>query len=291
MKYGENHSENKILKQYEKIAYNTKPLEKNEEFELLKKYKTKKCQESKNKIINAYLRTVLAQARKFGERNNLSIIDLIHSGVVGICNSLDAFDLSKYTKQGGLLSYYIHRGVLMELTLYYRTFLRQFSVPDNVNTKLLNINKLFKSGKLNLGNDDQKKYIGTMLSVSSSRTDNLLSLFKPSVELDKKIEDENGNGDSRASEASEYKDLILKTQNESSPDSILSENDNYENLFSQINNLEPEERSIIIHRYGINCKEHTLLELGKKYKMSPANAGLKVNKIQEKLKRLMVRNG
>lgn len=283
-------NDDSIVKQYKQTAYNTANLKRDEELDLIKKYKKDGCPEAKEKIINSYLRTVIFLAKRFQKGTTLSMIDLIHSGIVGICNGLEGFDLKQYKKSGGLFAYFIYRAILMELTVFYRTFLRQFSVTDSTNTKLLKINKLFKNGELNLKNDDQKKYIGTHLSLNDEEVEGLLSLFKPSIELDKSIEFD--NGDSRVSEANstEYKDLILKSDEKENPARSFEEKETFSNLNYYIDKLEPRERTIILYRYGINCKEHTLAQIGQKCKMSTGAVRIHVEKIQNKLKRMMIKN-
>jgi len=283
-----------IIKQYKKIAYETPILKKQEELELIKQYKNskddKEIEKSKNILINSYLRTVIKEAEKYGYRNNLDILDLIQCGIVGIMNSLNKFDLDQYkevtSNTGSLFAYYTYRAIIMEIQAYYRMNVRAVGVPDSINMKLNKINQMFKRGELNegYGTDQMIQYIAEKLDLRIKEVKLLLSLFKPSVELDKPLEDDE-NHDS----ISDYKDILLKSFDESNPYKEYRKFDDNNYLFKNLGYLTPEERYIIINRYGIRCEEKKPDEIAAGLNKSQAYVTLKIKSIQEKLKKLMNR--
>lgn len=282
------------IKKYIKIAYSTPVLKKQEEIDLLKKIKEKNCQDSVEKIINSYLRTVISLSSKYCYGNNLSPEDGIQSGITGILKSIDSFDLKKYIKindkGGSLFSYYCYRAIIMELTKFYRSNIRQFSVPDSINTQLQGINKLYKSGELNLlledqYNDNLANFISSKIKISNKKAKELLSLFSPPVELDLNIED--GEYEKESS-TSFYKDLFVKNDKENEPDKIVEKEEKYSFLLRSVHHLPDEEKSIIKSRYGIGCEKKTISELSKRYKINPSVMSKKISSIEKKLHSLMV---
>lgn len=285
----QNNSKHIILKRYEKIAFETPILKRPDELELLKVCKNadsseKEAGAAQEKIINAYLRTVLAVSRKYTNNTNLDIIDAIHSGIVGICKAINEFDMEQYKKLGSLFSYYCYRGILMEVNDFYRLNLRQVGVSDTTNTKLHKINKLYKSGDLNTRMEHGeiveivKKHL-EMKDSADFKVENLLNLFKSGVSLDAAPENFEG-------ESGDFRDLILQKFESKNPATIHEINDRNDHLMEKLNELPADERNIIFHRYGINnCEKSTFADLAARYKINGNSARNKIEKIQEKLKK------
>lgn len=287
---GQTQADSKMMKVYKKLAYETPVLKKLEEFDLLKKVKDEDCQISREKIVNAYLRTVISLSKKYCFRNNLNLDECVQTGIVGILNALENFDLEKYVKVSktgpSLFSYFCYRSILMSLKEFYRLNLRQFSVSCTTNTRLTNINKLYKSGVFNTMAGDPEKisdYISKELDIKKKECVLLLNLFKPGVELDSPL-----NSDDERPDPHSYKDVLLKSFDDESPDSVCEREDNYKNLMEILDSLPKEERALIYHKFGINCKEHTFAQIGKKYNMNSQSARNKIVKVQKKLKSLIL---
>jgi RNA polymerase sigma factor (sigma-70 family) len=299
----DNQTETIIINYYEKLAAETKMLKKTEEFDLLDKCINHKCQESREKLITAYLKVVVSLSRKYAKNNNLSRADLIHAGIIGIGRALETFDLSMYktiNKTGGSLwGFFCYRAILKELWNFYRENIRQFSVSDTSNTRLNNINKLYKQGKFNdLDENEIQNMIGEKLKLKKSETKLLLNLFKKSVELDKPIENLGNDGliDSLTLQnefgyysrpESDGKDTVLNNGLNFTPYSHLEEKEKFDNLLRSLDELPEKERSIIYNRYGINCQKHTLSGLAKKYNVSSTKIMSHLDKIHGKLKCLV----
>lgn len=291
--YNTNDSNSKILKYYHKIAYSMPILKKDEEIDLLRKIKNNQCQQSSEIIVNAYLRTVISLAKKYCFGNNLSLEDAVQSGIHGILNSIQSFDLSKYKKidkkTGSLFSYYCYRGILMEMTNFYRENIRQFSVPDSVNTHLYNINKIYKTGELNnfvndLSNEKMSSFLSKKLNIKLSKVRELLHLFSPPVELDAPILHHQSEHENETS----YKDFLIKTDKENNPLFITERENKYSYLLNLIETLPETDREIIKDKYGFNGDRHSVAEIASKYKISTFLASKTVKNIENKLKNSMI---
>ena len=286
-KYNYNTQDNSpIIKFYQKIAYSTPVLPNDKEIELLKSAKNKDCSASREALINAYLRTVILLARKYCFGNNLSLEDGIHSGITGVINSIESFDLKKYETPGKMFSYYCYRGILMELTKFYRENIRQFSITDAMNTQMQKINNLYKNGEFNgidkNENDQLVEFISQKLAIKSSKIKELLSLFSSPIELD------SSQPNDETDEISSYKDFFVKTNKEDEPDKIIDRENKYSFLLSSVQNLPDDEKSIINSRYGIDCEKQNISELSKKYKISAPLMSRTISSIEKKLHSLMI---
>lgn len=278
-----------VISQYKKVAYSTPLLKKGEEFELIQKYKESAGQdhETKQKLISAYLRTVINLAEKYSYRNRLDPLDLIQCGIVGILNSLEKFDLSEYKKitknSGSLFAYFTYRAILMEMQDHYRNNIRQVSVSDSTNNRLTKINKLYKNEKLNDKTPEEiVEIVCESLAVKKKEAVLLLSLFSPGVELDKPLEN-----DSDGDDTLEYKDFILKTYDEESPAAIYKNVENKNFLLKNIDKLEKEERFVILNKYGIKCEKKSVEEIAGLLNKSSSYIVIRMKRAQEKLKNMI----
>ncbi len=279
------------VRNYEKLALSVPNLKRTEELELLKICKNPESSEkeagaAQEKIINAYLRTVIAVAKWYKNGNKLEMVDLIHSGIVGICNAIVAFDLAEYKKLGGLFAYFCYRGIRMEINTFYRENLRQVSVSDTTNHKLTQINKLYKTGRISqkMSRAQEIEIIRENLNMCGEKDefkiDNLLSLFKSHVCLDAVPESWDGESDN-----SDFRDLVLRKCETKSPATLFEIQDRNSHLMEKLNELPPDERNLLLHRYGFGCEKSTFDELGSRYKIKPSLARNQIEKIQAKLKK------
>jgi len=287
---------NDPIKYYENIAASTPSLKRQEEFELIKKFKENKSIEIKDRIIKSYLKTVTSLSKRYCNQNSLDRLDIIHAGIVGISNALEKFDIAKYTSvnenSSSLFSYYCYRAILMEFKDYYRGNIRQFSVSDTSNTRLNDINKIYKTGALNsLSESESIDLIVQKLGLKKKEVKLLLNLFKSPVELDRTVDlDE----DSSAGEIKDLlsmnpdrKDVLLNSSFDHTPVSHMEEKEKYQNLLNGLDEIPERDRAMIYYRYGINCEKQTLSGLSKKYNISPTKVISKLNQIEKKLKTII----
>lgn len=281
------------VKYYENLTKQYPYLSKEDEFTLLTKCIKEKCEDSRQILINSYIKTVLSLSKKFSKNNQIPMSDFIHAGILGIQTAIEKFDISKYKSinknTGSLFGYFVYRAILKSLWDYYRINVRQFSVSDTTNTKLHDINQLYRKGLFNWKSEDEiVSLTAKELSIKEKDARHFISLFKPSVELDKPMDDSN--------DESNIKETLWSVNNvEPTYDLVNIDNpvDNLQNketvnsLFNGLNSLTDDERNLICAKYGINTKKHTLSAISKKYKINPASANVKINKILVKLKNLI----
>ncbi len=79
-----------------------KPLSKEKEYELLKKYREKGDMQARSKLINHNLRLVSHIVKKYAGSITIEVDDLISVGAIGLIKAIDSFD---YNKGVGLATY------------------------------------------------------------------------------------------------------------------------------------------------------------------------------------------
>jgi len=87
-----------------------KVLKKEEEFELIAKWRDYQDPKALKKILNAYLRLAVAYARKYNSYG-IPLDDLIHEGVLGIMHALDKFDVSKDFRLSTYASWWVRASI------------------------------------------------------------------------------------------------------------------------------------------------------------------------------------
>ena len=238
------------------------PLEKEEEFELIKKWQKYSDKKSLNRIIGAYKRLANSVARKYLSYG-LPKDDLIHEGILGIIIALEKFDISK----GFRLSTYARWWIRASIQNY---ILKNWSIvksSSNASHKALffNLNKLkkqidFKS--FDYMGDEEINKISKILKIKSFEIQNMESkLSMGDQSLNQNINEDNNQID------------LLSLLKDDSPtqDSVVEKNndDKLKNewLAKALNQLKDREKMIILNR-KLEEKAKTFEELGKKLKLS-----------------------
>lgn len=91
---------------YKNKLYNYPNITIDEEHELVKNYKENNCIKSRDKLILAHTKLVLAMAYKLNGYK-LSVEDLVQEGSIGLIKALDTFDLSVGVRFSTHATYYI----------------------------------------------------------------------------------------------------------------------------------------------------------------------------------------
>tara|TARA_B100000029_G_C17397091_1_gene895613 strand:+ start:129 stop:998 length:870 start_codon:yes stop_codon:yes gene_type:complete len=238
------------------------PLEKEEEFALIKKWQKYSDKKSLNRIIGAYKRLVNSTARKYLSYG-LPKDDLMHEGVLGIIIALKKFDISR----GFRLSTYARWWIRASIQNY---ILKNWSIvksSSNASHKALffNLNKLkkqidFKSFDY-MGSEEINK-ISEILKIKSFEIQNMESkLAMGDQSLNQNISDENNKIDllSLLKDDSPTQDIIFEKNNDNKLKNAW--------LTKALDQLKDREKMIILNR-KLEEKAKTFEELGKKLKLS-----------------------
>ena len=255
-----------------------KVLEKQEEYDLIEKWRSNKDQKALQKILDAYLRLAVSIARKY-KNYGISMDDLIHEGILGIMHALEKFDVSKEFRLSTYSSWWI-RASIQDYILKNWSVVRTGSTASQKQL-FFNLKKI-KQQILDVSRDymGQRELndVSKMLNIKSMEIQNMESrLTGGDVHLNQSIGDEDGH------------DLMsLLPDTSPNPEEITEtfydtkEKNNW--LSNAIDTLTDREK-IIIQARKLKDKSITLDELGQKLKISKERVRQIETKALSKLKK------
>ena len=258
-----------------------KVLEKQEEFHLISLWKENGDQEALKKILNAYLRLVISNARKF-INYGLPLDDLIHEGVLGIMHALNKFDISKDFRLSTYASWWI-RASIQDYILKNWSIVRTGSTASQkaLFFNLKKIKKQISDASLEYMGSDEVNEVSKMLKVNPLEVQNMESrLSAGDLFLSQTIDSENEN------------DLMSQLEDNSPnpeqiTESILDNDIKKKWLMSSLGKLNKREREIIEHR-KLRDKAITLGELGEKLGISKERVRQIESKALAKLQKVIL---
>ena len=258
-----------------------KVLEKEEEFHLISLWKENGDEEALKKILNAYLRLVISNARKF-INYGLPLDDLIHEGVLGIMHALNKFDISKDFRLSTYASWWI-RASIQDYILKNWSIVRTGSTASQkaLFFNLKKIKKQISDASLEYMGSDEVNEVSKMLKVNPLEVQNMESrLSAGDLFLSQTIDSENDN------------DLMSQLEDNSpNPEQItesMLDNDMKKKwLMSSLEQLNNREREIIEHR-KLRDKAITLGELGEKLGISKERVRQIESKALAKLQKIIL---
>ena len=238
-----------------------KVLEKDEEFDLITKWRENQDQKALQKILNAYMRLAVSYAKKY-KNYGLPIDDLIHEGILGIMHALEKFDISKGFRLSTYSSWWIRASIQDYI-------LKNWSVVKTgctASQKQLFFNlKKIKKQILDVSIDymGQKEIddVSKMLKVKKFEIQNMESrLSGGDVFLNQTVGDEDGN-----------ELMSLLADNSPNPEEItetvIDNKTRHTWLLKAVESLNDREKEIIKSR-KLKIKTITLAELGEKLNIS-----------------------
>jgi RNA polymerase primary sigma factor len=225
-----------------------------EERELAKRMK-QGDEEAKKKLIEANLRLVVSIARKY-VTENMSFMDLIQEGNVGLLKAVERFDYRKGYKFSTYATWWIKQSIMRAIHNEERTV----RLPVHVEEKISQIIKAKKELLQELGREPEIDEIAEKTEISKEKVMDLLSLTDVPMSLDMTI--------------GEKDDMILgdaiANPNIEDPEEEVEKMHRREIIRQALEILTPKEREIIKMRFGIDTEEEgeTLQNIGKKYNLS-----------------------
>ena len=160
---------------------NYKPLSREEEYELWKKYKYENDIEARNKLVSCNLKFVANIAKNYQGRG-LSYSDLISEGNIGLIKAMDNFDGDKGFK---LISYSVwwikqsineaieKRNSMDTEDLPFNKIKEEYDEEDNV---LIEENDI-EEENYNLNEDDIKSKIGNLMNFLSNKERSIITQY------------------------------------------------------------------------------------------------------------------
>jgi len=238
-----------------------KELSKEEEIECFKKYYATNDEEYKNKITLGYIGLIKKIASKVMLKHpnkEISFLDLVQSGYIGIEKAFNKFDITK----GNKFSTYAYLYIEEEMRVYLEEFLHIIHIPENITKDLAKIRKVSSEFTNEMGREPSISELAEMLGEDYDE-EYIIKVFNaclPIDSLNRTLNEEDGLSLLDTVKSYENKDDIFDD---------ISNKDMVSLLEDVVNNLSEDEKYVYNHFNGtFECEKMTLQEIADELSIS-----------------------